>query len=109
LLKRRGVFMHPNEEQSPPKKTKRTHFPQNQLLQPVGKHVPKLVLIEKYKQLGQALDMLYRAPGCNPEKRRITPLAIEQRGEHTYIIAYCQTRRGQRTFRLDRMEVPGTW
>jgi predicted DNA-binding transcriptional regulator YafY len=66
-------------------------------------------LIEKYKQLGQALDMLYRAPGYAPEKRRITPLAIEQRGEHTYIIAYCQTRRGQRTFRLDRMEVPGAW
>jgi hypothetical protein len=109
LLKRRGVYLHPNEEQVPPKRAKRTHFQQNQLLQPVGKSVSKLALIEKYKQLGQALDMLYRVPGCNPERRRITPLLIEQRGEHTYIIAYCQTRRGQRTFRLDRMDVPGTW
>jgi hypothetical protein len=109
LLKRRGVYLHPNEEQAPAKKKKRTHFPQNPLLQPVGRQVSKLVLIEKYKQLGQALDMLYRAPGCTPEKRRVTPLAIEQRGEHTYIIAYCQTRRGQRTFRLDRIEVPGAW
>lgn len=109
LLKRRGVYVHRNEEQIPAAKTRRTHFPQNPLIQPVGHPIPKLALIEKYKQLGQALDMLYRAPGYAPEKRRITPLAIEQRGEHTYIIAYCQTRRGQRTFRLDRMEVPGTW
>lgn len=109
LLKRRGVNVHRNEDQAPAVKTKRTHFPQNPLVQPVGRSASKLALIEKYKQLGQALDMLYRAPGCAPEKRRITPLAIEQRGEHTYIIAYCQTRRGQRTFRLDRMEVPGTY
>ncbi|MBV6392024.1 MAG: hypothetical protein KPEEDBHJ_01241 [Anaerolineales bacterium] len=109
LLKRRGVYVHRNEDQTPAVKTKRTHFPQNPLVQPVGHSISKLALIEKYKQLGQALDMLYRAPGYAPEKRRITPLAIEQRGEHTYIIAYCQTRRGQRTFRLDRMEIPGAW
>lgn len=109
LLKRRGVYVHRNEDQTPAGKTRRTHFLQIPLIQPVGKHISKLALIEKYKQLGQALDMLYRAPGYAPEKRRITPLAIEQRGEHTYIIAYCQTRRGQRTFRLDRMEVPGAW
>lgn len=109
LLKRRGVYLHLNEELPPQKKAKRTHFPQNSLLTPLGKAVPKLTLIEKYMQLGQALELLYHAPGCNPEKRRITPLAIEQRGEHTYIVAYCQTRRGQRSFRLDRMEVPGTW
>lgn len=108
LLRRRGVYLHPNEEQSPVKK-KRTHFPQQLLLQPVGRSLPKLTIIRKYQELGQSLDMLYRAPGCTPEVRRITPLAIEQRGEHTYVIAYCQTRRGQCTFRLDRIEVPGTW
>lgn len=75
LLKRRGVYLAPNEEQAVVKKAKRTHFPQNPVLQPVGKQVSKLALIEKYKQLGQALDMLYRAPGCAPEKRRITPYA----------------------------------
>jgi len=52
---------------------------------------------------------LYRAPGYPAEQRRITPLIIEQRGEQTYVIAYCQTRRAQRTFRLDRIEVPGAW
>jgi len=40
--------------------------------------------------------MLYRAPGCALEKRRITPLVIEQRGEHTYIIAYYHASQPQR-------------
>jgi predicted DNA-binding transcriptional regulator YafY len=66
-------------------------------------------VLGKYMQLQQALDILYRAPGFPAEQRRITPLSIEQRGERTYVIAYCQTRRAQRTFRLDRMEIPGTW
>jgi|GEM_PF-2162847 len=110
MLRRRGVYLHQEEEYpSTAPGAKRTHFPQKTIPQPVGKSVPKLRLIEKYKQLGQALDVLYRAPGCSVEKRRITPLSIEERGGLTYVIAYCQTRRGQRTFRLDRMEVPGTW
>ena len=114
LLKRRGVNVHGNEEQpeaspSTTLRKKRTHFSQKALLQPVGKSVPKLEVIEKYGQWQQALDVLYRAPGFPAEHRRITPLAIEKRGEHTYVIAYCQTRRAQRMFRLDRMEVPGTY
>jgi len=108
MLKRRGVYLHGSEEQ-PKASPKRTHFPQNAMLKPVGKNVPKLEIIEKYRQLQQALDILYSAPGYPAEKRRITPLSIEKRGEHTYVIAYCQTRRAQRMFRLDRMEVPGTW
>jgi hypothetical protein len=108
MLKRRGVYVNSNEEQ-PQANPKRTHFPRKVLLQPVGKNVPKLEVIEKYKQWQQALDVLYRAPGYPAEQRRITPLSIEQRGEYTYVIAYCQTRRAQRTFRLDRMEVPGTF
>lgn len=109
LLKRRGVYVHGNEEQAPTVEVRRTHFPRKTVLKPVGTSQPKLNVLEAYKQLGLALDVLYRAPGCTVEQRRITPLAIEHRGEHTYVIAYCQTRRGQRTFRLDRMEVPGTW
>ena len=113
LLKRRGVYVNGNEEQPDmsPSKTpgKRTHFPQNPILQPVGKSMPKLEILEQYKGWQQALDVLYRTPGYPAEQRRITPLSIEKRGEHTYVVAYCQTRRGQRLFRLDRMEVPGTY
>jgi len=43
-----------------------------------------------------------------PEIHRITPMLIEERGGYTYVIAYSHTRKGQRTYRLDRMDVPGT-
>lgn len=111
MLKRRGVHLQQQEEIVSEKipQIRRTHFPQKSMLQPVGKNAPKLTVLEKYKRLGQALDVWYRAPGYPAEQRRITPLAIEDRGGLTYVIAYCQTRRGQRTFRLDRMEIPGTW
>jgi hypothetical protein len=108
MFERRGVYTQFHEEPPEPER-KRTHFQAKTLLQPVGKEVPKMELLNKYLQLQQALDILYRAPGTNAEQRRITPLSIEARGEHQYVIAYCHIRRGQRTFRLDRMEVPGTY
>jgi hypothetical protein len=52
---------------------------------------PKLSIIEKYKDLGQALDIPYRTPSHPAEQRRITLLFIERRGEVTFVIAYCQT------------------
>ena len=56
-----------------------------------------------------AFDLLYHAPGGErPEMRRITPLLIEQRGAHEYVLAYCHTRKANHLFRLERMEVPGT-
>lgn len=112
MLARRGVYLHQDGEPAEGlPRTKRTHFPSKPgiPLQPLGKSVPVLTILEKYRQLGQALDILYRMPGYPAEHRRITPLLIENRGEHTYVIAYCQTRRAQRTFRLDRMEVAGTY
>ncbi len=108
ILERRGVYLTSNEE-LPETRKKRTHFPQKGPLQTVGPAVPKIQLLETYLQLQQAVDVLYRAPGFSAERRRITPLLIEQRGEHTYVIAFCQTHRAQRTFRLDRMEIPGTY
>jgi hypothetical protein len=108
LLRRRGVHLALHEDLAE-RSVKRTHFPQKPVLQPAGKQVPKLEILETYLRWQQALDVLYRAPGYPAEKRRITPLLIEQRGEQTYITAYCQTRRGQRTFRLDRMEIPGAY
>jgi len=112
MLARRGVQVSNAQGQFP---EKRTHFsreipiPQASLLQPLGEAVPILQLLERYRQHQLAVEILYRAPGCPPEKRRITPLLIEQRGEYTYVQAYCQSRRAKRTFRLDRMEIPGTY
>lgn len=63
-------------------------------------------LLNKYLSLQQALDILYHAPGgVRPEHRRITPLLMEERRGQVYVIAYCHTRRAQRTFRLDRIEI----
>jgi hypothetical protein len=104
MLGRRGVHLILHEETEPPEK-KRTHFAKASLLAPVGKSVPKLELIEKYQHLQQGLDLLYHAPGCNPEKRRITPLQVEQRGGQTYIIAWCHASR--RT--PNAMEIAGTY
>jgi hypothetical protein len=107
MLKRRGVYSDDRRDETPIIK-KRTHFSQKMILQPGGKTVPKLDLLQKYLSLQQAIDILYRVPGYPAEQRRITPLSIEQRGEHIYVVAFCQNRRAQRLFRLDRMEIPGT-
>ena len=107
ILKRRGVHIASHKEE-PEIQKRRTHFPQKELLHSIGGTSSKLELLEKYKQLQQAIDVLYRVPGYPAEQRRITPLLIEQRGEYTYVSAYCQNRRAQRTFRLDRIEIPGT-
>lgn len=109
MLERRGVHMATDEEQQHTSRKKRSHFVKQSPPHPIGRNVPKLDLLEKYLQLQQALDIFYRAPGFPAETRRITPLSIEQRGENTYVIAHCHTRRAQRTFRLDRMEIPGTY
>ena len=64
-------------------------------------------LLTEHLRLQQALDILYHAPGgIRPEPRRITPLLMEEHGGQVYVIDYCHTRRAQRTFRLDRIEIP---
>jgi len=110
ILARRGAQVHLSED-LPKAGRKRTHFPHQpaSFMRPVGKSVSKMSIIERYQDLGLALDILYRVPGYQPERRRITPLLVEERGGQTYVIAHCQTRRAQRTFRLDRIEIPGTW
>jgi hypothetical protein len=87
----------------------RTHFPRADLLQPLGPSLPLLDFIQQSIRQQTAFDLLYHAPGGErPETHRITPVLIEERGGYTYIIAYSHNRHGQRTYRLDRMEVPGT-
>lgn len=52
------------------------------------------------------LDVMYRASGRHTsEPRRITPLLIEPRGSRIYLMAYCHTRRANRTFRMDRLQL----
>ncbi len=113
MLARRGVYAFEGEQVGDGEnhlRGKRTHFSQVELLQPLGAPVSLRDFIVQAIQLQQAFDMLYHAPsGERPEVRRITPLALEQRGGHTYVSAYCHTRKGNRLFRLDRMEVPGTF
>lgn len=54
----------------------------------------------------EAVDVLYHVPGRPaPEYRHLTPLLVEQRGMRYYLIAYCHTRRADRTFRLDRLQL----
>ena len=96
ILKRRGVHIAMNEEK-PEAPKKRTHFTRQTLLQPLNNSTSKLALLEKYQNLQQAIDVLYRSPGYPVEQRRITPLSIERRGEFIYISAYCQTRRAHQS------------
>jgi len=110
LLERRGIHARLLLEASPEedRPCPRTYFHQHPAPLSEEEVLPRGIL-EKYLRLQQALDILYHAPGgVRPESRRITPLLMEERGGHAYVIAYCHTRRAQRTFRLDRIEIPGS-
>lgn len=39
-----------------------------------------------------------------PSERKIKAKRVEMRGDHLYLVAYCLTARGPRTFRVDRIE-----
>ncbi len=121
LLERRGIYTTPllspqfGEVQPNWGETRRegggarAHFSRLSLLQPLELGQPLIGFLQQAIRQQTAFEMLYHAPnGERPERHRITPLLIEERGGYTYIIAYSHTRRGQRTYRLDRMEVPGT-
>lgn len=108
-LERRGIYARPLVEASPEEDRSYplAYFHQRPAPLPEEDVLPRVILAE-YLRLQQALDILYHAPGgVRPEQRRITPLLIEERGGQVYVIAYCHTRRAQRTFRLDRIEIPG--
>ena len=45
----------------------------------------------------------YGPPGRPIEPRRILPLSLYDAAPHTYLVAYSYARKGQRTFRLDRI------
>lgn len=63
-----------------------------------------LETLERAIANAEAVEVLYHAPNrVAPEPRRLNPLLIEQRGLRHYLIAYCHTRRANRTFRIDRL------
>lgn len=70
--------------------------------------LPEEELIEKLEQAirkEEPVDVLYQASGrAHPEYRRLTPLLVEQRGLRYYLLAYCHSRKTNRTFRLDRLQ-----
>jgi len=65
-----------------------------------------IVALQQAIESEETISVLYQAPGKHsPEHRRISPLIIEQRGPRYYLLAYCHTRRANRTFRLDRLQL----
>lgn len=63
--------------------------------------------IQKAIDLEESIQVLYQGSAAHsPEPRCLTPLLIETRGTRVYLIAYCHTRRANRTFRLDRLQWP---
>jgi hypothetical protein len=63
-----------------------------------------LNLLEQAISHQETVYVRYRAFGrTTPEMRCLTPLLLEKRGPRFYLIAYCHTRRANRTFRLDRL------
>jgi hypothetical protein len=65
-----------------------------------------IAALERAIQRQETIDILYRAAGRSmAEHRHLTPLLIEQRGLRFYLIAYCHTRRANRTFRIDRLQL----
>jgi len=109
LLQRRGIYMPSQSPAPPPKAKKRTHFSQKGLLEPLGQPVPLRNFISQAIERQSAFEMRYHAPEAKrPELHHITPLLVEERNGYTYIIAYSHNRHAQRTYRLDRMDVPGT-
>ena len=63
-------------------------------------------VLQKVIDKEESITVLYQASGHHtPEYRHLTPLLVEQRGGRFYLIAYCHTRRANRTFRLDRLKL----
>lgn len=52
---------------------------------------------------GTALDIFYADTGGEVTQRRIRPLRLEERWGRQYVVAYCELRRDERSFRLDRI------
>ncbi len=52
---------------------------------------------------GTPLDIFYADTAGEVTQRRIRPLRLEERWGRQYVVAYCELRRDERAFRLDRI------
>lgn len=53
-------------------------------------------------QVGGVVEVDYQRADGTVTSRRIQPMSAYQSGHRTYLVAYCELRREERTFRLDR-------
>lgn len=60
-------------------------------------------VIETAAAAGVALEILYADTAGAVTQRRIRPLRLEERWGRQYVVAYCELRRDERSFRLDRI------
>lgn len=60
-------------------------------------------VIEAAVAAGTALEILYADTTGAVTQRRIRPLRLEERWGRQYVVAYCELRRDERSFRLDRI------
>jgi|GEM_PF-1238256 len=85
---------------------KPAHIPEPEISTQPEQEVIKT--IQKAIDLSESLDVLYQtAAEAAAQPRHLTPLLLETRGPHTYLLAYCHMRRANRTFRLDRLKLTG--
>lgn len=71
-----------------------------------AEHLPSAELLTRVNRAiasGGVLDVDYQGLGDSaPRRRRLHPLRLEQRGQLTYLHAYCELAGAERIFRLDR-------
>lgn len=68
-----------------------------------------MALIQAALAAGAPLDILYADTAGAVTQRRIRPLRLEERWGRQYVVAYCELRRDERAFRLDRIVAVEGW
>lgn len=58
--------------------------------------------LQRAMEVGGFVEVEYQRADGAVTSRRIQPMSAHQRGTRTYLVAYCELRREERTFRLDR-------
>lgn len=84
------------------------HFPENNSIPPARTEAGEKELLERLEEAVESekeLAIEYFTPGKPARVRLIEPLALYEEHGQIYVIAYCNWRKEQRIFRLDRMRL----